>query len=170
MADTDPDTKEAEGRKRSKLPLVLSLLGFVLFAAGGFAAAYTGLIPLGIGGTATHGAGEGHDDAAGAFPPLGDIAFVPVEPIVINIGPAGANRHLRFRAELEVAAKAQQEVSMLLPRIVDIINGYLRAVEIGEIEEPAALVRLRAQLLRRIQFAAGEGRVRDLLIMEFVLN
>jgi flagellar FliL protein len=29
---------------------------------------------------------------------------------------------------------------------------------------------MRAQLLRRIQIVTGEGRVRDLLVTEFVLN
>jgi flagellar FliL protein len=29
---------------------------------------------------------------------------------------------------------------------------------------------LRAQMLRRVQIVAGEGRIRDLLIMEFVLS
>jgi len=32
------------------------------------------------------------------------------------------------------------------------------------------LLRLRSQMLRRVQVVTGEGRVRDLLIMEFVLN
>jgi flagellar FliL protein len=32
------------------------------------------------------------------------------------------------------------------------------------------MARLRAQMLRRIQVVTGEGRVRDLLITEFVLN
>jgi len=31
-------------------------------------------------------------------------------------------------------------------------------------------VRIRAHLLRRIQIVTGEGRVRDLLVTEFVLN
>lgn len=50
------------------------------------------------------------------------------------------------------------------------LNGYLRAIAVSEIEDPAGLVRLRAQLLRRIQIVTGEGRVRDLLVTEFVLN
>ena len=57
-----------------------------------------------------------------------------------------------------------------MPRIVDVMNGYLRALDAAELENPAALVRLRAQMLRRIQIVTGEGRVRDLLITEFVLN
>ena len=61
-------------------------------------------------------------------------------------------------------------MTLLRPRILDVLNGYLRAVEVAELEDPSALVRLRAQMLRRIQVVAGEGRVNDLLISEFVLN
>ena len=61
-------------------------------------------------------------------------------------------------------------MTLLLPRILDVLNGYLRAIAVSEIESPAGLVRLRAQLLRRIQIVTGEGRVRDLLVTEFVLN
>jgi flagellar FliL protein len=61
-------------------------------------------------------------------------------------------------------------VTHLLPRILDVLNGYLRAVELAELEDPDALVRLRAQMLRRIQIVTGQGMVRDLLVTEFVLN
>ena len=64
----------------------------------------------------------------------------------------------------------EQEVITLLPRVVDILNGYLRAVEVSELENPSALVRLRSQILRRLQIVAGEGRIKDVLIMEFVVN
>ena len=57
-----------------------------------------------------------------------------------------------------------------MPRVIDVLNSYLRALEIGDIADAAALVRLRAQMLRRIQIVTGAGRVNDLLIMEFVLN
>ncbi len=50
------------------------------------------------------------------------------------------------------------------------LNSYLRAVEVRQLEDPSALLRLRAQMLRRVQIVTGEGRVRDLLISEFVLN
>ena len=53
---------------------------------------------------------------------------------------------------------------------MDVLNSYLRAVAVSDLEDPSALVSLRAQMLRRIQLVTGEGRVRDLLIMEFVLS
>ena len=61
-------------------------------------------------------------------------------------------------------------MTLLKPRVMDVLNGFLRAVEVQELEDPAALIRLRAQMLRRIQIVVGEGRVNDLLIVEFVLN
>jgi flagellar FliL protein len=57
-----------------------------------------------------------------------------------------------------------------MPRIQDVLNTYLRAVDVEDLEEPAALLRLRAQMLRRVQVVVGDGPVRDLLVTEFVLN
>jgi flagellar FliL protein len=50
------------------------------------------------------------------------------------------------------------------------LNGYLRALEAGDLEDRSALTRLRGQMLRRVKMVTGRGRVNDLLIMEFVLN
>jgi len=98
------------------------------------------------------------------------IAFVPVDPLVISLGPGARAKHLRFTAQIEVASGHQAEVTLLMPRILDVLNSYLRAVSYRDLEDPAALVRLRAQMLRRVQIVCGEGRVRDLLVTEFVLN
>ena len=62
------------------------------------------------------------------------------------------------------------EVTLLMPRVLDVLNSYLRAVDPASFDDPGAMTRLRAQMLRRIQIVTGEGRVRDLLITEFVLN
>jgi len=99
-----------------------------------------------------------------------DVAFVPIDPLVVSLGPNAINRHLRFRAQLEVVPAHEQDVIHLLPRIVDVLNNYLRALEASDIEQPAALMNLRAQMLRRVQIVVGPGRVNDLLVMEFVLK
>lgn len=65
---------------------------------------------------------------------------------------------------------AQTEVTGIKPRVVDVLNSYLRAVDVATLEDPTAMLRIKAQMLRRIQIVTGEGRVRDLLISEFVLN
>jgi flagellar FliL protein len=98
------------------------------------------------------------------------LVFVPLDPLVISLPGNGGRVHLRFTAQLEVAPEYALEVEAVKPRIVDVLNSYLRAVRVAELEDPAILIKLRGQMLRRVQIVTGEGRVRDLLIMEFVLN
>jgi flagellar protein FliL len=159
MAETAIPPQEAVPLKKSKLPLILGLVLATVGGGGGFYAAWSGLV---FGPDAAQPTQQ-----AEALP---DIAFVPVDPLVITLPPGSRSKHLRFAAQLEVAAPYKSDVALLMPRILDLLNGYLRAVTVADLEDPAALVRLRAQALRRIQLVTGEGRVRDLLITEFVLN
>ena len=163
----DPETPpEAAPKKKSKLGLIIGVVLALALGGGGFYATYSGML---FGSGAAHeGAAEGSTEAA--VEGLPDIAFVPIEPVVISLGAASDNRHLRFSSQLEVASAHGEEVTLLMPRILDVLNSYLRAVEFAELEDPTSLVRIRAQMLRRIQIVTGEGRVRDLLITEFVLN
>jgi flagellar FliL protein len=98
------------------------------------------------------------------------IAFVPLDTMVVSLGADSGSSHLRFTAQVEVEDTAEADVTLLKPRILDVLNSYLRAIDTASIEDPQAMARLRAQMLRRVQIVTGEGRVRDLLITEFVLN
>lgn len=147
-------------KKRSKKPMIIGIFLAFLLGGVGFYGTWSGMI-LGE----SEQAHEGEEVA-----PMPDIAFVPVESLLISLGPGEADRHLRFTSQLEVAAPHAEEVTHLLPRIVDVMNGYLRAIDTTQFDDPAALVRMRAQMLRRVQIVTGEGRVRDLLVTEFVLN
>ncbi|MFD1510094.1 flagellar basal body-associated FliL family protein [Lacimonas salitolerans] len=171
-------TAPEEVKKPSKTPLILGVFLAVVGGGGGFYAVYSGML---LGGESP--VAQSTDDSApladqagekgaqlGAAVPMGDTAFVPLDPLVISLAPGSGSRHLRFRAQLEVPASKEREVSALLPRVVDVLNSYLRAVEPRDFEDPAILSRLRAQMLRRVQIVTGADRVRDLLIMEFVLN
>lgn len=154
--------QDAVPKKTSKLPLLIGVALFLLLGGAGFYAVYSGML-FGTSGTPMAETGGSPAD-------LTDISFVAIEPLIVSIGDAAAARHLRFTSSLEVTRANEADVSGLLPRILDVMNGYLRAVDPGDLEDPSALVRLRAQLLRRIQLVTGEGRVRDLLVTEFVLN
>lgn len=160
MAVVETPNEDAPLKKKSKLPILIGLVLALVLGGGGFYATWSGMI-----------FGVPHDEPAEvAAAPLPDIAFVPVEPIIISLASSASAKHLRFTSQLEVAKPMIAEVTLLLPRIMDVLNGYLRAVDVAQLENPSALVRIRAHLLRRIQIVTGEGRVRDLLITEFVLN
>lgn len=153
-------------RKGGRKGVLIGLLLAVALGGGGFYAAYAGLIPL-----PGPAAGEGHAPPPAHDPgPTAEVAFVPIPPLVISLGPQSSSRHLRFAAELEVEPPLAAEVARLMPRVQDVLNSYLRAVDARQFESPGTLIRMRAQMLRRVQTVLGEGRVRDLLVTEFVLN
>jgi flagellar protein FliL len=154
-------TVDAVPKRRSKKPLLIGLVLALALGGGGFYATYSGMI---LGG------GDAHAEDDRTPGPLQGIAFVPLETMVISLGADSGSEHLRFTAQLEVADTAVTDVTTLSPRILDVLNSYLRAIDTASIEDPQAMARLRSQMLRRIQVVAGEGRVRDLLITEFVLN
>ncbi|WP_114288006.1 flagellar basal body-associated FliL family protein [Candidatus Halocynthiibacter alkanivorans] len=165
MADEELEDGKAR-KKGSKKPMMIGIVLALLLGGGGFFAVYSGAI-------LTPDSGHLAEEATGpeeAFEPLPEVAFVEVDPLIINMSRNGQSSFLRFKSQLEVNPKAESDVVAVMPRIVDVLNGYLRAVDMTELEDPAALIRLRAQMLRRVQVVAGEGRVRDLLIMEFVLS
>lgn len=179
MSDATADApvdETAEPKKASKLPLLIGLVLALAGGGGGFYAAWSGLLPFG--GAATNG-GAAHDAPAGAeggahdtgaSMPDAHVAFIELPQLVISMGRTSDMHHLRFQASLEVAPDHAGEVETLKPRVVDVLNSYLRALRPADIEAPGALIRIRGQMLRRIQLVAGEDRVRDLLVMEFVLN
>lgn len=156
MSDSTQQTEEAQPRRGGRLLLIISGVLALALGGGGFAAARSGLLSGLMTGTPEHG--------------LSDLAFVPIPPLVITLGPESRARHLRFAADLEVKKGHEKEVAAVMPRILDVLNGYLRAVEIARLEDPPMLMAMRAQMLRRVQIVTGEGRVRDLLVSEFIVN
>jgi flagellar FliL protein len=167
MAD-DEQEEDAKPKKGRMKPLLLGLVLALLGGGGGFYAVYSGMI---LGGESE--VAEKEEPPAFEAPTrMGkamDVAFVELEPLVISLNSARAD-HLRFRASLEVEATHEKDVQHLIPRVTDVLNSYLRALDITDLEDPAALVRLRAQMLRRVQVVLGGNHVSDLLILEFVLN
>ncbi len=161
----ETEEEQEEPKKRSKLPLILALVLALGGGGGAFFAIYSGMI-----------LGGGHEDAAAADQEpheefvAPDVAFVPLEPMVITMGAATENKHLRFTANLEVPSHQVENVTAVTPRVLDVLNNYLRALRMEDFEDPAALVRIRAQMLRRIQVITGPEAVRDLLITEFVMT
>ncbi|MEM8656696.1 MAG: flagellar basal body-associated FliL family protein [Pseudomonadota bacterium] len=163
MADaTVTEGEEQDAPKKSnKAGIIVALVGALVAGGGGFAATYMGFLDSVAG---DGGAGKAGDMAKHSY------TFVPLDPILVTLGPSARASALRFTGQLEVTPEAEEVVTTLKPRILDVLNDYLRAVEESEMEDPGALAMLRAQMLRRIQVVTGDGMVRDLLVTEFVLN
>ncbi|WP_298295561.1 flagellar basal body-associated FliL family protein [uncultured Litoreibacter sp.] len=159
MSDTDIDEDQTKPAK-SKKGLLVGVVGAALLGGGAYYAVNSGMVLAPA------------QEVAEEKPIIEETkmaTFLPLTPILVSLGTGSANQ-LRFHAELEVEPTKYEAVENLMPRILDVLNGYLRAVDIGELKDPAALTKLRAQMLRRVQLVTGGGHVRDLLITEFVLT
>lgn len=151
--------------KKSKIPILIALFATILLGGGGFYATFSGLLNMGD----PH---DAHEETASESDHrnMDDVEFITVNEIVINIGHDTHTGHLRFVANLEVPKEKSADVHLLMPRIVDVLNGYLRAVDIELLTDHTTLPRLKAQMLRRVQLVTGEAYVIDLLIAEFTLS
>lgn len=171
MSENDEATVEdgATPKPKSRLPLIIGLFLFLALGGGGFFATFSGMLsltPVLGGDDAEHakGAKEHREPAAPGF------AFVPVGEMVIPLGPRAEADVLIIESEIEVAPDDRDAVSALMPRIRDVFNTYLRALEESDLEKPGASIALRAQLLRRIRVVAEPVEPRDLLFTSFVFR
>ena len=160
MADENADSGDADEKpkKSGKIGLIMGLVGALVAGGGGFFATYSGMLG-GSSGDESHAAAVDHS-----------FSYVALDPLVISLGDQANARHLKFSGTLEVPNEHLEEVEMLKPRVVDALNTFLRAVDEGELAKPSSMLKLRAQMLRRVQVVTGEGRIRDLLVLEFILN
>jgi len=180
MSD-DPEAQEGDGQpgKKSKA-MLFGLVGALVLGGASFYGVYSGMIPLPFGGAGeianpamSGGHGEGAMDGHAGMvdqAPYMDAAFVTMEPLVISLGATAKSRYLQVVLSIEVEPGREAAVTAVTPRINDVLNTYLRAVDEREFEVPRAMMRLRAQMLRRVQLVTPPGAVRDLLIQQFVLN
>ena len=165
MTDATADKAEAP-QKSGKKGLVLAVILAGVGAGAGYVLTTSGLLPLG--GPADSATAEKSEEAE-PIKALADVSFVDLPPVIISVD-SDAARHLKFHAQLEVDAPYVADVEKMKPRIMDVLNSYLRAIEVSDLEDSLALTRIRGHLHRRIGIVVGDGRVRDVLVMEFVLN
>lgn len=157
-----PETGETRSNKKKGLvPILIGLAGAVVLGGGGFFAVYSGLILGTDPKPATQVSAQQHQ-------PL--PTYLPIEQLTVSLPTTSGSQHLRLSAEIEVAAGRLPEAEAFRPRFLSVINSYLRAIEPRDLNDPTALIRLRAQILRRLQMIAGEDVIDDFLITEFILS
>ncbi|MEL6583944.1 MAG: flagellar basal body-associated FliL family protein [Pseudomonadota bacterium] len=143
--------------------LMLAAPVALLLGGGAFAVMFLDVLGL-----------QGGESAAAvspyAVPDTAPPVFLEIEQITLTVGAAHQPRMLRFSATLEVEEDEKSALEDVAPRIRDVLYTYLMALDPKVLESPAALVKMRAQMLRRVQLVAGPARVRDLLITEFLLS
>lgn len=165
MADTDD---EEAAPKKSRKPMLIGLILFVLLGGGGFYATFSGMLSV---SELMGGSSESDDDQAADEHPDGHaFAFASIGEMVIPLGPKANSDFLILEAEVEVSPGEKEGIEAQMPRIRDMFNTYLRAVEARDLEAQDATLRLRAHLLRRIGVLVAPLEARDLLFTTFILK
>lgn len=139
------------------VPVLLLLLG------GGGAGAYFFLFKKAEGGEAAH-----HEEPL--TPPK--VAFSDMQDILVNIQSAdGTPAYLKLGLSLELENEEQKTaLEPLMPRITDQFQAYLRELRLDDLKGSAGVLRLKEELLRRVNVAAAPYKVRDVLLKEMIVQ
>lgn len=181
--DDDADKKEGEGEAEGDAPkqgFVKKLLGnkkLLIMAGGGLLAllllcgggAYYFFF-MGSGAKKAQMAAAGAHDQLPVTPP--NITFYDVPDIIVNIQSADSTpAYLKLSVSLELDSPEEKAGMVALqPRIVDQFQGYLRELRMDDLKGSAGVVRLKEELLRRINVAAAPYRVRDVLLKQMIVQ
>jgi flagellar protein FliL len=181
-ADDRPEGDEQAGAVEAKAGIVGKLkqrLGKkLIFVAGGAAL----VLLLGIGAgvyffafSAPHAKAGGTKMADASPPPpivAPQVAFYDMPDIVVNIQTVdGAPAYLKLGVSLELnRAEEKAAIQPLMPRVVDQFQSYLRELRVDDLRGSAGVLRLKEELLRRINVAAAPFHVKDVLLKEMIVQ
>jgi flagellar protein FliL len=178
-SDADPDAAAADGDV-AKQGFVKKLLGnkkMLMMAGGG-----TLVLLLGIGGGAYFFLGSSAKTSANGKMAAADappqpivapsVAFYDMPDIVVNIQSSdGTPAYLKLAVALELTgADEKAGIGPLMPRVVDQFQGYLRELRVDDLKGSAGVLRLKEELLRRINVATTPFKVKDVLLKEMIVQ
>ncbi len=100
------------------------------------------------------------------------LVFFDLPDLLVNLNSTGKRPHyLKIQVSLELADAGQvATLQTLAPRIIDNFQVYLRELRISDLQGSAGLVRLREELLRRVNAAVEPVKVRDVLFREMLVQ
>ena len=164
--DDDDEESSGGGGGKKKLIIIIVLL---LVVIGGIAGAYFSgmlqpVVDMISGGEKEEVAVEG-EAAHDAF-------FYDMPELLVNLN-TGSRKptYLKIRVSLELEkAEDQPRVEILMPRIIDNFQVYLRELRIDDLKGSAGMYRLREELLARVNVAVAPTRINDVLFKEMLVQ
>ncbi len=180
MADEDDAVEEeaAEGeepkKKRfaGKKLILFVVLPVVLLLAIGAGVVFSGL----LGGDDEVAEGEGAEDIVVAADEAPDepenVVFYDLPEMLVNLNSGDRkSSFLKIQVSLELgSAEAIPAVEAVLPRIVDNFQVYLRELRPEELGGTKGVVRLKEELLVRVNAAVEPVKVYDILFKEILVQ
>lgn len=178
----DGETPEGDGAE-AKQGFIKKLLGIKLFANKKLLIIAGAALVLIIGGGAgafffLGGSKEvpKPTQTAQNLPPLPavppQVAFYDMPDIVVNIQTADSSQaFLKLSVALELDSAAEKPgIQAYMPRVVDQFQSYLRELRLDDLKGSAGVLRLKEELLRRINAVVAPYRVHDVLLKEMIVQ
>ncbi len=120
--------------------------------------------PQASGSTASGGAQD-----AGAVPVA---VFYDLPEMLVNLNSAGRKQSfLKIRVSLELQnALDVSRVEAVMPRVSDSFQVYLRELRVEDLQGSAGMLRLREELLSRVNAVVSPAKVNDVLFKEMLVQ
>ena len=114
---------------------------------------------------------DGHGgEGEGAVEQLGprNIEF---KPFIVNLNDAGGKRFLKLTMSVEAETEAlESEINNKMPQFRDLILLLLSSLSYDDISTLDGKMRLRSQMLNRINSQLSSGKIRNIYFSEFVVQ
>ena len=185
--DEDNEGEEEEEEEGGSKNLLIIILVALFLVVGGVAAAYfTGVLQpvlnLIVGGDEVQVAPENNGVNADvksnksvlkpADVTSSESYFKTMEDLIINLN-TGSKRSvfLNIKLSLELLSESDGEkVEILMPRIIDYFQAYLRELRVEDLKGSAGMYRLRKELLARVRVAVTPIEIRDVLFQQILIQ
>lgn len=161
-SDTD-DIDDVEGapvkRKLSGKVLILYIvLPLVILIGAGAGVFMSGLLG---------GGEEAHEEEQVVVAPV----FYDLPDFLVNLSGEAPQHFLKMKVTLQIVnAEASMRLDAELPRILDAFQIFLRELRPEDIEGSAGMLRVKDELLRRINLAVQPPLVIDILFREVIVQ
>ncbi len=173
-------TAEGGGSKKKTL-IIAGVMLAVLLLGGGAAAYFTGALDKVLGKTkpncesVTEG-DEHYEDCAAELAAKAEAnlpgTFFAIPDMIVNLNANGKQaRFLKISLKVELEkAEDLPKFELILPRVVDQFQTYLRELRIEDLRGSSGMYRMKIELLSRVKAAAPSIKVRDVLFQEILVQ
>ena len=160
------DEGEEVGRRRlsGKIIVLFIVLPLVLLLGGGAAAYFLLFKP----------AQETETAADKAKANANKVVFYDLPEMLVNMNSdvnSKKRTFLKIRVALELESEeAAKEIEAVLPRVIDSFQIYLRELRLDDLKGSAGILRLKEELLHRLNTIVRPIKVRDVLFKEMLVQ
>lgn len=163
------ETPPSKGRGTRKKLLLFVLLPLFLVVGAGAGAYFSGVLDLFLKPSAEAPAKTAEAGKSGEVQPA---VFYDLPEMLVNLNSTGRKQNfLKIRVSLELKnALDVSRIEQVIPRIIDNFQVYLRELRIEDLQGSAGMLRLREELLARVNAAVAPATVNDILFKEILVQ